>query len=253
LALALPALGALFLLVDPARLDERLYFLLHGICAQRPLHSFVVDGQIVAFEARMMGIFVGFAVGVGASWLTGGSRRIQLPSGGQAWLVGAFVAALGLDGLNATLFDYGGPALYVPRADLRYATGLLGGLGLAALSAPVMSLAFWRSTQTVPLFAGWRDLARALLVGAVLGLVAGSGVVPATVGSIVAALGVGVSFWLVNSYLWVLCWDGQARASGWADLGWAVLAGLALTGAELVGLAMLRDWVEAAAGIRWAI
>jgi Predicted membrane protein (DUF2085) len=149
----------------------------------------------------MLGIFAGFALTVAVTWLTGGSRRAELPRSLPAAAFAFMVISLGVDGFNALFFDAGMPHLYTPSNELRLATGLVCGLALAALIAPVVSWAFWRQREPAPLLASWGDAARIALVLCVFAIFVVTGVPGRAVLSALAlACAVG-SFMLVNTYL----------------------------------------------------
>ena len=253
LAIALPVLLAVLFVAAPGDLEEKLHQALRGICAQRPDHSFIVGGRPMALEARMHGIFAGFSTAVALAWLQGRWRRSELPRGSILAFLAAGIALMGVDGLNALLYDLGGPHLYVPRNDLRLITGLLCGIGAAGFAAPVISFVFWQERDPRPLFATRGELLWGI-VG--VGLVGGLVFIPQPAGVLLSAVGavaVVGAITLVNAYIWVLCWEGPGRAERWNDLTWAWMAGLLLAVGELAGLGVLRDWLEATFRLSWVI
>lgn len=249
--LLIPVVIALVFLIAPWDLESKLALALSGVCAQRPGHSFFVNGAPLALEARMLGIFSGFAATVAASWVAGGWRRADLPHGMAA--VGAVlgIAVLGVDGVNALFYDSGMPHVYVPSNELRLATGLACGIGLAVLIAPVLSWAFWRRREAAPLLASWSDLARAVAVAAVVGLLIVSGAPGWFALSTLTLLSVTASFWLVNTYLAVILWQGAGAADDWGELAWSGAVGFMLTAGELAALAALRSWAETSLGLAY--
>jgi uncharacterized membrane protein len=120
----------LFLLL-PWSLQGKSLALLHGLCAQQPTHSYYFGGQRLPFDARMTGIYSGFAVSVLGLLALGRWRAAHWPPLGVLLALGGSVLALGLDGLNSTLLDMRLWHLYAPRNELRLATGLLTGAALA--------------------------------------------------------------------------------------------------------------------------
>ncbi len=246
--LVIPLAVALIFVAAPWDVDSKLRLALSGLCAQRPGHSFFVDGAPLPLEARMLGIFVGFAASVLASWLAGGLRRTGLPRGLWAAAVLFMIAALVVDGLNALFYDQGMPHLYVPLNELRLATGLLCGVGLAALIAPVISWAFWRDRETTPLFASAGDVARTALVLGGFALLVLSGAPGRLALSLVALVGAVFSFWLVNTYIAVVLWQGAGMGEDWRDVAWSAAVGFLLTAGELWALAALRGWAETSFG-----
>lgn len=253
IALSLPMLGLLGLLLAPGTLDHKLMLVVHGLCAQRPSHSFVFGGEPLALESRMFGIFLGFLLGVAVPWAFGGWRRADLPRRGMGILTLLFVAVMGIDGINATLYDLGRVYLYEPRNELRLATGLLCGVGLAAWTAPVVSFVFWRDKERTPLFDTWGELGRGLVIVALAGALVATGLPHPLFLSFAAVFSVVASFWLVSTYLAVLSWQGVGTADGWPDLAGAIAVGFLLTVVELVAFSAFRAWTETTLGIPWVV
>lgn len=240
-ALLAAVVVSLLFLSAPATIEERLALAIRGVSAQRPDHSFLADGRPQAMEARMLGIFVGFAGVVATSWIGGRARRVALPGGGKGAVCLLFVLVLGADGVNALLFGSGGPALYVPRNELRLTTGLLGGLGVAAFAAPVVHSVLQREQAPAPFYGHWRELlGDVALVGATGVFVALGGTWAA---SALAFLAVMLSFSFVNAYLWVLL-GLQGPAESWRVRGWLLACSVALAILELAGLAAVRTLVD---------
>jgi hypothetical protein len=246
LMLVLPlAVVALFAL-SPGTLDEKLSQPLQGVSAQRPGHVIDVGGAPLPLEARMYGIFVGFAVAVASVWLRGGARRASLPHGLLAGLMLSFIVVMAVDGANALAFDVQAGALYEPRLDLRLGTGLLAGIATAAFVAPVVSLGLWRKTEPRPLFASWIDLVLALAIAGIVALGVLSDVGGHSVLSAIGGLAVLAGAWLVGAHVWVLLWHGVGQAERWSDLLDVEVAGLVIGVGLLALLAVLRTWTEAA-------
>ena len=240
-------------LLAPGTLEEKLAAVLRGVCAQRPDHAVGFSSGPVVLEARMLGIFLGFAVTLAVAWATGGARRSELPRGRLGLLLLAAVGALALDGANAVLFDLRGPYLYAPRNDLRLATGLVGGLGVAGFVVPMVAFVFWHERDLRPLFAGGRDLILPLAILSLAGVAIASGLLTGIVLGIVAATSVLVSLWLVSTYVAVLAWAGPGQVASVAALGGYVAAGFGLTLVELAAFAALRGWMESALGLTWVV
>ncbi len=169
---ALLVIAALFL-ATPGDFATKAHLALHGLCAQTPTHTFLIGGQPLPFDARMTGIYGGFAVA--SLWLAWRQRlaAAALPS----WLIGsvllAFVAAMGVDGTNSLLRDLGLPHPYAPHNVLRLATGTLAGIALAAVLVYLVAGTLWRVPREHEAAIGsWRDVGQlAGLGGAVAGLI----------------------------------------------------------------------------------
>jgi uncharacterized membrane protein len=115
----------------PGSIEGKSLAVLHGLCAQQPTHSFYFGDQRLPFDARMTGIYGGFAIAAGYLLARGRWRSGNVPSIPITILLTAFVAVMGIDGLNSTLRDMGTWYAYHPRNELRLATGMLTGTALA--------------------------------------------------------------------------------------------------------------------------
>lgn len=189
------ALLAFFVL--PGTPLDKFYLVCFGICPQRASHSYFMGGQPLPgeaallqaipalerlypaqatkmpLEARMYGMFAGFMV----TWLytlaRGRRRAAQMP---PAWLMLfylSFIAVMGVDGINATLYDLAGmglgvPYAYAPVLEVRLATGLLCGIAIAGIVLPIANYMLWRDARPEPLFANFFELVPLLFVTALL-------------------------------------------------------------------------------------
>jgi uncharacterized membrane protein len=145
----------------PWSLESKALAILHGLCAQQPTHTFMFGDTRLPFDARMTGIYGGFAVtaltlAFRRRWRSGG-----LPSMWIVTLCAAFIAIMAADGINSTLRDLGMWHAYAPLNELRLVTGLLTGVTLAIfLWLMVTQLGFHRSARTPqPAVRHSRDLA----------------------------------------------------------------------------------------------
>lgn len=143
LAVVAGVLLAVFLLA-PWPLAVKSWALLHGLCAQRPSHSLALGETLLPFDARMTGIYGGFATTT--IWLLakGRFRAWRFPRRSIVVLLAAFVGTLGIDGVNALLVDIGVPPFYPPDNRLRLTTGLLTGIALAVALCHVLATTLWR-------------------------------------------------------------------------------------------------------------
>jgi len=251
--LPLVAAGLLLaLLLAPWPLAHKAHAVLHGLCAQRPSHSLELGGQPLPFDARMTGIYGGFLVAF--AWLVarGRLRAFRLPGPAASAVLLAFVAALGVDGLNALLVDLRLAPLYPPDNRLRLATGLLTGITLAVGLCFLLATTLWRagdwSSRTVT---GVREVGLLILLQAPFAAIALSGIgllhAPVSLFLVVAAT-VAVSAIVLATGLLISGRDRTFRSRD--DVG--APAALALLGGVAVMLAIAggRFWLERAYGIR---
>jgi uncharacterized membrane protein len=123
-------LAAVFVLL-PWSIEGKSLALLHGLCAQQPDHSFYFGDGRLPFDARMTGIYGGFACTVGYLLARGRWRRAAIPSVPVLAALASFVLLMGVDGVNSTLQDMRLPYAYEPQNVLRLVTGGLTGVALA--------------------------------------------------------------------------------------------------------------------------
>ena len=158
-------IAALFI-VAPGGFATKAHLALHGLCAQTPAHTFAIGGQPLPFDARMTGIYSGFAAAFG--WLVCRRRLASaaLPSWPISAALLAFIAAMGVDGTNSLLLDLGLPHPYAPHNLLRLATGALAGVTLAAVLVYVVAGTLWRTPrEREAAVGGWRELSQPIALG----------------------------------------------------------------------------------------
>lgn len=134
-------------LAAPWSLEHKTHMALHGLCAQRPSHSYWVGDTRLPLDARMMGIYGGFLAAAIVLVATGGYRRSRGVS--AVWAVGlaALVGAMAVDGLNSLLLDMRLWHPYEPSNTLRVVTGAGTGLALAIALAHLSAITLWRTTD----------------------------------------------------------------------------------------------------------
>ena len=197
-------------------------------------------------EARMYGIFAGFLM----TWLLAGwmkrGHAVVAPPPWLLVLMIAFIALMGFDGLNATLYDVNSlgvmiPYLYAPRLDLRLATGLLSGIGMGGILLPVVNYALWREHASRPIFDNVFDLATLLVwAGIIYALVvSGSGLFFYPV-SLLGVLGVISLVGALNIVMLLSFFPHHNAARNWREALNPIAAAIFLSGLELGLLSLLR-------------
>ena len=181
-------------LAAPWSLQHKAHAALHGLCAQTPSHTFLMGGQPLPFDARMTGIYGGFAVTFACMLWLGRHRAARLPSFPLIALLAAFVGAMAIDGFNSLFLDLGRPHPYQPDNRLRLVTGTGTGISLAVILCYLIGVTLWRRPDTRLPVLTWRDLAILLPAQAPFALLVVSGwgwlSAPLTVGLVLAALAV---------------------------------------------------------------
>jgi uncharacterized membrane protein len=157
-AVGVLALAVLILVAAPWPLMDKLFAIAYGICPQRSAHSLFFGGQQMSIEARMFGMFGGAVAAALYLAARGRGKATGLPRLSVLAVLIGFVAWMGLDGVNALLFDLHLPHLYAPNLTLRLGTGLLTGLSIGAADRrPQSNDLVARGTQRASA-SGWRDL-----------------------------------------------------------------------------------------------
>jgi uncharacterized membrane protein len=228
--------------------------LLYGVSAQRPTHSLFVAGEQLPLEARMGGIFLGVLSAAALLVLLGRLRARRLPPGLLGLACWLLIAATGLDGLNAFLYDGGLPHAYAPNTALRLLTGLGAGVGLAFLVAPVVAGVVWKSPTDDASIEDPIELAMgiggAVLLGAVILVAPAPLLYPLALAMLASVL---LAFGVANMYVVVGTTGRAGLARSGSDLYGPLVVGVGLALLELAALAALRGWLATAFGFTWGI
>lgn len=129
--------------VVPVSLERKAHFVLGGLCAQRPGHSFVFDETHLPFDARMTGIYLGSLTAMVALLALGRTHNAGRVSAWSWALIVTFMMVMAIDGVNSLLVDLGRWHPYTPDNRLRLATGLLLGVGLGILLVFLLASSVW--------------------------------------------------------------------------------------------------------------
>ena len=206
-----------------------LWAIAYGICPQRTSHSLFLGGQQMPIEARMAGIFGGYVIGVAYFWALGRGRAMRLPGRAMTITLVGFIALMGVDGINALLFDLQLPHLYTPNLLLRLATGLLAGLAFAGFVVPAFNSTLWASGPDISSLGNVRHLLGGLFLEALYFGVAisGAGIFLYPV-SLMAVLGIPILLGMIGSIAITIVSRGENRVTRAADLIPLMLGGLAV-------------------------
>lgn len=249
--LCLALFGLFLFLIAPGTIGFKAHIALHGICAQRPSHSFWLGDDALPLDARMTGIYLAAATTL--IWLAsiGRLRAALVPSGAVLSALVFFIAAMGVDGTNGLLADLGLWHLYVPSNLTRLTTGILAGVSLGVGIAHVFALSMWTHPESrVAVVHRIPELIPPILIAGCIGCVAAAGLPSAfdllAVGLVFVAV---VVFWLPSMVVIALCTGKSWLASRFSDLDRLAIAGLVVAVIVLATLSILRSVAEQRLGL----
>jgi len=247
---ALLAASVALLIAAPWSADTKFRAVVHGLCAQRPSHSYALGGTNLPFDARMTGIYGGVVTTVLFLLARGRWRAINLPSRGILSVLVGFVALMGADGLNSTLQDFGLPYAYEPQNWLRLGTGLLMGVALGVMLLYLLNMTLWAWVKPPQLIAGWGEVAALLALVGGFGLLVGSGwgwlYLPISVALISGAVFAVLTLALT---MLILCFGRENRARHATDVAGFASVALILGYAVMALIAIGRWYLETTLGI----
>lgn len=250
LFLGLLATSIAVLVAAPWPAELKFRAVLHGLCAQRPSHSFALGGTDLPFDARMAGIYGGALTTALFLLARGRWRAIRLPSRGILATLILFVALMGADGVNSTLQDFGLPYAYEPQNWLRLGTGLLMGVSLGVMLLYLLNATLWAWVAPPQLVASWGEFAAILALVGGFGLLVASGwgwlYLPLATALTAGAVGVVLTLALT---LLILLYGRENRARRATDVAGFASVALLLGYAVMALIAVGRWYLETTLGI----
>lgn len=240
---------ALLFVLAPWPFALKVQAFLHGLCAQRFSHTFLLGGQALPFDARMTGIYGGFLLTFCYLMVMGRARAWRTPPPSVLALLAGFVLVLAIDGGNSTLRDFGLWYAYEPDNRLRLATGLLTGIALAALLCYLLATSLWRhgrwntATITAPAEV---VLLVALQVPFAIAVVSGFGILYGPISIVLVLSAIGVFVTMALSMLTLIRRRDQSYRSAaelQRPLAWALVAAVLVIGALAGGRYFLEWWI----------
>lgn len=238
------------LLAPPHNLLDKADRAAFAVCHRIPARTFIFAGRPLPLCARCSGTYLAALAGIIALALRGRGRATELPRGRWLVVLGLFMLAWAVDGMNSFLsFFPAAPQLYPPDNRLRLITGALEGLVIAAFLLPVLNLALWAASRPAPAVANWGDLIGLLAAGAIIVGLVDSGV-PALLYPLALVSGLAVLILLaaLNTVLAVALLRREGRGRCWADVVTPALWGLALALVELAAIGAARAALTARLG-----
>lgn len=115
----------------PGELPTKLSRAMAGVCGLRPSHSYFAGSLQLPLEARLLGMYGGFALTLSALLVRRRFGAQRLGSRRTIFVLALLFTSMVLDGVHSTLAEYGFLRLYTPTNELRLFTGLFAGVALA--------------------------------------------------------------------------------------------------------------------------
>lgn len=197
-------------------------------------------------EARDIGMYVGFLAVWAYLIAIGRGRARGMPPWQITLLLILFVGVMGLDGINAFLFDLHRnvpaiPYLYEPQLQLRLATGLLTGIAFAGILTPIINYSLWRQDDPRSVIESGKQFAGALGVAAIVYLInesrLGIFLYPF---AIITSASVPILVGLINMVFVLALVRHEGMMDTWLDALNPFAVGVALALVELGILSLLR-------------
>jgi hypothetical protein len=203
--------------------------------------------------ARCSGMYLGAVTGLVFQSILGWKRG-KAPHWSIIAVLGFFVAAFGIDGVNSYLYLLKQvqpgflpqvPNLYIPNNTLRLLTGSGMGLGMAAMLFPAFNQSIWSnydgSRAALP---GWK------IFGILLGLQIILDLLILTKNpfilyplAIIGVLGVWLLLTMIYAIVWVMVTDQDNKFKKLRQAWLPLLAGLTITIIQTLGVDILRFWL----------
>jgi len=142
--LAALGLGLAVFVALPWSLEHKLHVALHGLCAQRPSHTYWLGDRPLPFDARMTGIYLGALTTMAVLAATGAHRYARPPSVDRIALLLALGGVMTMDGFNSFLADMGVWHPYETTNWMRLITGLGAGVVLGFGLIFLVAISLWR-------------------------------------------------------------------------------------------------------------
>ncbi len=202
----------------------------YAVCHRITERSLVINGRQFPLCARCSGMYLGVVVVFLTLWLGGRLRQAALPPFPVLLTLLAFVAVMGVDGVNSYLhFFPNAPHLYEPRNWLRLFTGLGTGLTMGLITFPALAQTLWRAPSWQAPVGNWRELLQLVVLAVVMGLLLLSNQPPiAYVLALASVAGLLMVVAALNTITLLIVWRRDGQAEQWRATAVPLLAGFIL-------------------------
>jgi uncharacterized membrane protein len=221
----------------------------YAICHQMASHSFLINGLPMPLCARCTGIYLGVMTGLLILIASGRRRVCKMPIPGVNIVLGLFIIAMGIDGVNsyATLIP-GLPHLYEPNNTLRLTTGLLCGFAMINIVFPVFNDVTWQQPDESRSIHNWREFGGMIAILGFVGLlVLSERPTFLLILGVISTIGVVIMMSMIGTVLYMSLFRLQNTLRAWRGLLVPVLGGLTMAfvligGIDAVRLLLTHTW-----------
>lgn len=196
-----------------------------AVCHRIEERSFSFGNRPMPLCARCTGMYIGALIGLCYQLRLG--RRGGMPSLKIIIVLGIFLIAFGIDGVNSYLhFFPSAPSFYSPQNYLRLLTGLGLGIGMAAMIYPVFQQTVWTEWSGETALKSWRQLGEIIFIaGAIyLGILSENPIV-IYLCSLLSAATVVVILGIVYTMVWIMIFKLDNKFSKWKEMWMFIVAG----------------------------
>ena len=239
LAVGLVLLG--WLLNTPPGLLGKADAIGYAVCHRIDLRSFHLSGRALPLCARCSGMYLGAMLGL-AYQATRRPRRSGMPIRSVQVVLGVFVLAFALDGINSFLSLFpSAPSLYESQNWLRLVTGSGMGLAIALVLYPAFNQTVWRVQDNRPAMESLGSFGGLLaLMGAlILALLSETPIILYPL-ALISAAGVLVLLTIVYTMIWLMVLRRDNTIEQTRQLIWPLVAGFGVALLQIVLLDLAR-------------
>jgi uncharacterized membrane protein len=242
-----------WLVNTPPGLLGKLDAIAYAVCHRIAERSFHIGSVPLPLCARCTGMYLGAVAGLVFQSIRGG-KRSKAPGWGIIAILGVFVVAFGIDGLNSYLYLFKQirpgilpqiPNIYIPNNTLRLLTGSGMGLGISAMLFPAFNQSIWTDyDDTRASLTGWKGFGLLLGIQIIIDLLVltQSPFILYPV-ALISVLGVLILLTMVYTIVWVMITGQENKYTKIRQLWLPLLAGFTITMIQTFGIDMLRLWL----------
>ncbi len=248
---ALPWKGVVFLSVGlllfgwlfntPAGLLGKADAIGYAVCHRIEVRSLHLAGRPLPLCARCSGMYLAAMLGLVYQALLS-RRKGGLPPGKLQIVLGLFVIAFAVDGINSFIsLIPGAPSLYQPQNWLRLLTGTGMGIVIAAFLYPAFNQTIWRDWDPRPALDTFKMLLGLVILAVLLdlALLSQNWLVLYPL-AIVSAVGVLVILTMVYSMLWLIVRRHENRYENVVQLTTVLAGGFGVALLQIAALDLVR-------------